>query len=38
VAERTQPMRPAVRSAILLGLVALMVYVGFMLLVHWRGS
>jgi hypothetical protein len=31
-------VRPAVRSAILLGLVALMVYVGFMLLVHWRAG
>jgi hypothetical protein len=31
-------VRPAVRSAILLGAVAALVYVTFMLLMHWRGS
>jgi hypothetical protein len=31
-------VRPAVRSAILLGIVAALVYVSFILLVHWRGS
>jgi hypothetical protein len=31
-------VRPAARSALLLGLVAVIVYVAFMLLVHWRGT
>jgi hypothetical protein len=36
VPERLQPVRPVVRSAILLGIVAALVYVSFILLVHWR--
>lgn len=31
-------VRPVTRSALLLGLVAVIVYFGFMLLMHWRGS
>jgi hypothetical protein len=31
-------VRPARRNAILLGIVAAAVYIGFILLVHWRGS
>jgi len=39
VPERVQqPVRPVVRSALLLGLLAAAVYIGFILLVHWRGS
>jgi hypothetical protein len=33
-----QHVRPAVRNAILLGIVAACIYFGFMLLVHLRGG
>ena len=35
---RPEAVRPAVRNAILLGIVAAAIYVGFILLVHWRGG
>jgi hypothetical protein len=38
LAGEAQPVRPAVRNAILLGIVAACVYVAFMLLVHLRGG
>jgi hypothetical protein len=38
VSERAQKVRPATRSAILLGIVALAVYVTYMLLVYWKGG
>jgi hypothetical protein len=38
VTERLEAVRPAVRNAILLGIVAAIVYAGFILLVYWRGG
>jgi hypothetical protein len=38
VAEPARNVRPAVRSAVLLGVLAGLVYVAFVLLVHWRGG
>jgi hypothetical protein len=31
-------VRPVVRSALLLGIAAAAIYIGFILLVHWRGG
>jgi len=38
VPGQPEAVRPAMRNAILLGIVAAAVYLGFILLVYWRGG